>query len=71
LTSLDQNSYTTVAGVWFFCGHGERMKKMCLALQAALTAFLVAPCDQNKIGSAAKDAFLKLHRWIETGENHR
>jgi heme oxygenase len=44
---------------------------MWRAFRAALTSFVVTPCDQDEIVSAAKGTFLKLHRWIETGASQQ
>jgi len=62
---------TPEAGGRFFRGYGDRTGKMWQAFRAALTACAVAPCDQDEIVSAAKDTFVKLHRWIESGDDHR
>jgi len=61
---------TPDAGGSFFHGYGDRTGTMWRAFRAALTAFAVAPCDQDEVVEAAKDTFSKLHRWVETGKNH-
>jgi heme oxygenase len=39
---------------------GDRTGKMWQAFRAALTAFAVAPCEQDEIVSAAKDTFFEI-----------
>jgi len=62
---------TPETGGRFFRGYGDRTAAMWKAFRAALSGFAAAPDDQDQIVSAAKDTFMKLHRWIAAGANNR
>lgn len=75
-TSLDLMSDTLTLGAYRhtlarFHGFYRPLEASMQAMGGWADPLAVARCDQNEVVEAAKDTFLKLHRWVETGKNHQ